>query len=108
MADPQRGEVWLVDLGYVAKVRPCLVLSVPPSDTERALVTLVPHTTKPRSSRFEVAIDVPFLRPGVFDGQSLVTVPFPKILKRIGALATADLSRIEDAVQAWLGLQTRP
>ena len=26
---PSRGDVWLVDLGMVAKVRPCLVLSVP-------------------------------------------------------------------------------
>jgi mRNA-degrading endonuclease toxin of MazEF toxin-antitoxin module len=24
-----KGEVWLVDLGMVAKVRPCLVLSIP-------------------------------------------------------------------------------
>ena len=29
MPDPQRGEVWLADLGLAAKVRPCLILSVP-------------------------------------------------------------------------------
>lgn len=29
MSSPERGEVWLVDLGYVAKVRPCLVVSIP-------------------------------------------------------------------------------
>jgi mRNA interferase MazF len=28
MSSPARGEVWLVDLGYVAKVRPCLVISI--------------------------------------------------------------------------------
>jgi len=104
MADPSRGEIWLVDLGYVAKVRPSLVLSVPPSRTERALVTPVPHTTKPRESRFEVAIDIPFLRAGVFDAQSLVTVPFPKLLKRLGTLAGADLNTVEQAVQTWPGL----
>jgi hypothetical protein len=27
---PDRGEVWLADLGIAAKIRPCLVLSVPP------------------------------------------------------------------------------
>jgi mRNA interferase MazF len=27
MSSAVRGEVWLVDLGYVAKVRPCLVVS---------------------------------------------------------------------------------
>jgi mRNA interferase MazF len=40
-----RGEVWIVDLGMVAKVRPCLVLSVPTDPQDRVLVTLVPHTT---------------------------------------------------------------
>jgi mRNA interferase MazF len=25
---PKRGEVWLVDLGMVAKIRPCLVISI--------------------------------------------------------------------------------
>ena len=29
MPKKNRGEVWLVDLGMVAKVRPCLVISIP-------------------------------------------------------------------------------
>jgi mRNA-degrading endonuclease toxin of MazEF toxin-antitoxin module len=29
MAKPKRGEVWLADMGYAAKVRPALVLSGP-------------------------------------------------------------------------------
>lgn len=40
MASPQRGEVWLVDLGMAAKVRPAVVISVPADDVDRALVTL--------------------------------------------------------------------
>jgi mRNA interferase MazF len=47
MSGPKRGEVWLVDLGYVAKVRPCLVISVPVLENERAIVTLIAHTTSP-------------------------------------------------------------
>ena len=39
MKSPQRGEVWLVDLGMAAKVRPALVISVPADDSDRALVT---------------------------------------------------------------------
>ena len=62
MANPNRGEVWLVDLGYSAKVRPCLVISIPALDQDRALSTLVPHTTSSRGSRFEVEIGVRFLR----------------------------------------------
>jgi mRNA interferase MazF len=51
MASPRRGEVWLVDLGMAAKVPPAVVISVPAADSDRALVTLVPHTTSPRQSR---------------------------------------------------------
>jgi len=63
MAEARRAEVWLVDLGYAAKVRPCLVLSVPAETADRVLVTLVPHTTSPRRSRFEVPVPVRFLVP---------------------------------------------
>ena len=61
MTSPRRGEVWLVDLGMAAKVRPAVIMSVPAADTDRALVTLVPHTTSPRRSRCESAVSVPFL-----------------------------------------------
>jgi mRNA-degrading endonuclease toxin of MazEF toxin-antitoxin module len=40
MGRDRRGEVWLVDLGYAAKTRPALVISVPALDTDRALVAL--------------------------------------------------------------------
>ena len=69
-AIPTRGDVWLVDLGMVAKVRPCLVLSIPADDQhDRVLATLVPHTTSTRISRFEVISSVRFLKPGAFDAQ---------------------------------------
>ena len=54
MPTPNRGEVWLADLGIAAKVRPCLVLSVPPGPQDRVLVTLVPHTTSVHGTQFEV------------------------------------------------------
>jgi mRNA interferase MazF len=103
---PNRGEVWLVDLGYVAKVRPCLVMSVPVEDQDRALVTLVAHTTRPRKSRFEVDIQVRFLRPGVFDAQNLVTIPYVKLIKKLGTLSEEHLLQVEEAVRAWLGLDS--
>ena len=53
MAQPRRGEVWLVDLGLAAKVRPCLLLTDFPADDELALVTVVPHTTAMRGNRWE-------------------------------------------------------
>lgn len=104
MNKPNRGEVWLVDLGLAAKVRPCLILSIPVLDQDRALVTLVPHTTSPRGSRFEVDVKVRFLRSGVFDAQSLVTVPEPKLLRKLGTLSSTQLSPVEAVVRMWLGL----
>ena len=104
MPEPNRGEVWLVDLGFAAKVRSCLVLSIAPEDADRALVTAVPHTTSSRGSRFEVAVRHKFLRPGVFDGQNLVTIPLAKFLRKLGDLPAADLRSVEKAVRSWLSL----
>ena len=93
----------MVDLGMAAKVRPALVLSVPAEDTDRALATLVPHTTSPRQSRFEAAVSVPFLRSGVFDAQNLVTIPHAKLIRALGKLGSAQLAVVERAVRLWLG-----
>ena len=106
MKSPQRGEVCLVDLGMAAKVRPAVVISVPAGDSDRALVTLVPHTTSPRSSRFEVAVGVPFLRTGVFDAQNLVTIPHAKLVRALGRLSGAQLGAVERVVCTWLGIPT--
>ena len=104
MAVAKRGEVWVVDLGLAAKVRPCLALSVPTGPQERSLTTLVAHTTSPRGSQFEVGVKVRFLKPGVFDAQNLVTVPDAKVLRKLGVLPPGELARVEEAVRRWLGL----
>ena len=57
----QRGELWLVDLGYLGKVRPVLVVSVPFQEHERTLCIVVPHTTSVIGTRFEVTIPYPAL-----------------------------------------------
>jgi len=107
MKSSPRDEVWLVDLGMAAKVRPARAISVPADHTDRALVTLVPHTTSPRSSRFEVVVTVPFLRSGVFDAQNLITIPHAKLVRVLGKLSGVQLSLVERAVCLWLGLPTR-
>jgi len=103
---PPRGEVWLVDLGLAAKVRPCLVLSVPSQDSDRAIVTLVPHTTSVRGSRFEAGVPVKFLRPGAFDAQGIVTVPWARLVRRLGALSPGEVQTVEAAVRSWLGMSS--
>jgi mRNA interferase MazF len=105
MKAPSRGDVWIVDLGFAGKVRPCVVLSVPSLDQDRALVTVIPHTTSVRGSRFEVRIAKRFLDEGAFDAQNPVTLPHPRLIRRLGALSAQELVAIEDAVRLWLGLQ---
>lgn len=84
MNSPARGEVWLVDLGPVAKVRPALAVSIPASDDDRALVTICPHTTSVRGTSFEVDIPVRWLERGAFDLQNLNSIPHAKFIRKLG------------------------
>jgi mRNA interferase MazF len=104
MSSPERGEIWLVDLGYAAKVRPCLIISIP-FEEDRALLTLIPHTTSLRGSRFEVDVNVSFLRKGVFDVQNIITIPDVKLLRKLGNLTSEQLTQVEDALLFWLGFK---
>ena len=101
---PNRGEVWLADLGIAAKVRPGLVLSVSPEAQDRVLVTLVPHTTSIRGTRFEIVLPKRFLSAGAFDAQGLVTVAPARLMRRLGRLEVGELVSVEEAVKRWLGL----
>lgn len=104
MPSPDRGEAWLADLGIAAKIRPCLVLSVPPDPQDRVLVTLVPHTTSVQGTRFEVTVPKPFLKPGAFDAQGLVSVASARLIRKLGELQPAEMALVEEAVKRWLGL----
>ena len=101
---PNRGEVWLADLGIAAKVRPGLIFSVPPEPQDRVLVTLIPHTTSVRGTRFEIVLPKRFLSTGAFDAQGLVTVAPARLLRRLGRLEPGELQLIEEAVKRWLAL----
>jgi hypothetical protein len=68
------------------------------------LVTIVPHTTSARGSRFETSVAVPFLRAGVFDAQNLVTIPHAKLIRALGKLSAAQLAVVERATIIWFGL----
>jgi mRNA interferase MazF len=51
-----------------------------------------------------VDVPVPFLRPGGFDAQGLVTIPWAKLVRRLGKLTPQQMSLVEVAVRSWLGL----
>ena len=101
----QRGELWRVDLGYVGKVRPVLVVSVPFLDHERTLCMVVPHTTSVIGTRFEVSVQHPALSPGAFDVQQTAAIQAVKFIQHLGALNAKQMSAIDQALAKVLGLR---
>jgi mRNA interferase MazF len=104
MARLQPGEVWLVDLGLAAKVRPCLIISDHPTDDELALVIVIPHTTAIRGNRWELAIPKPFLQRGVFHLQQIQPISLARLERKLGALTSEELQRVKTALGRLLKL----
>jgi mRNA interferase MazF len=101
---PERGEIWLADLGPAAKVRPVLVVSIPFGDDDYALIQVVPHTTQKRGSQFSIEIPVRFLESSVFNIQGMLAIPTPRFERLLGRLTSEQIKQIEKAIQHWLGL----
>jgi len=92
------GEVWLVDFGMAAKVRPALLLTGNPADDELDLVTVLLHTTALRGNRWELNIPKSFLKPGVFHLQQVQTISTVKLERRLGALTAEEVRQVRDAL----------
>ena len=52
----ERGEIWQIDFGIAAKVRPALLLTGEPADDQLDLFTVLLHTTALRGHRWELGI----------------------------------------------------
>ena len=100
---PRRGEVWLWDLGMIEKVRPALVMSVSYGDLDRALITVVPHTTSLRGSEFEITVPVAFLKPGAFLVQNVATYPVVRAVRRLGVVRKEQFDLVGEGLLRWLG-----
>jgi mRNA interferase MazF len=101
---PQPGEVCVIDAGYAAKVRPCLLLTDPPADNELDLVTVVFPTTALRNNRWELKIPKPFLREGAFHLQEIHSAPIPRLERRLWALSTEEFNLVLDRLAERLGI----
>jgi mRNA interferase MazF len=104
MPNVKRGEVWQVDFGMAAKVRPALVPGCDIGDEDRVLVAVVYHTTSLRGSRYEIPMKVIGLDQGGFDARNLYTIPAVKLIRRRAVLTDLQLSQVESKVKLWLGL----
>ena len=94
MPRPARGEIWRVDLGLTAKVRPCLVMSDYPAENELALILVIPHTTAVRHNRWEFVCAKPFLKPGLFHLQQIQPISLSRFEAKLGSLAPDELGAI--------------
>jgi len=104
MPEARRGEPWMADLGFVAKVRPVLILSVEYRDEERAVVTYVLRTTSLRGTQYEVPHMSRGMPEGAFDAQGIASIPDVKLERRLGVVDAATLAKVEAAVRSWLAL----
>lgn len=105
MPVPQRGEIWQVDFGIAAKVRPALLLTDEPADDALDLVTVLLHTTALRGNQWELAIPKPFLKPGAFHLQQVQSIPTVRLERRMGALTEGELATIDRALGKRLGIR---
>lgn len=92
------GEVWQVDFGLAAKVRPALLLTSNPADEELDLVTVLLHTTALRGNRWELSIPKPFLKPGAFHLQQIQSVPTVRLEHKLGVLTEVEMNQVLDAL----------
>jgi mRNA interferase MazF len=98
------GEVWIIDFGMAAKVRPALLLTGEPAVDELDLVTVLLHTPALRGNRWELAIDKPFLKSGAFHLQQVQTISTVKLERRLGVLNGEEMNRVLAALRNRLGV----
>ena len=98
------GEVWMIDFGMAAKVRPALLLTGTPADDELDILTVLLHTTALRGNRWELSIPRPFLKPGAFHLQQIQTVSTVKLERKLGMLTGDEMERVHDALARRLAI----
>ncbi len=104
MSAAKPGDIWIVDLGMAAKVRPCLILTSQPRGDDLDVFTVVAHTTAVRGSRWEIPLPKPYLADeGAFDVQRLATVASVKLERKLGELTSVELDKVLDALAERLG-----
>ncbi len=100
------GEIWRVDFGLAAKVRPALILSDYPEDDELALLVVIPHTTAVRGNRWELNVPKPFLKSGVFHLQQIQPISLARFEARLGVLTPEEFAKVKEALIRLLNWQT--
>lgn len=100
------GEVWLVDFGLAAKVRPVVVLSFPEPTGARPLVVVAPLISQLRGLRGEVDIGKPRWLPehSAVNVQGLASINHHALEKKLGRLSLGQFEEVKSAIRELLKL----
>ena len=106
MANFKRGDVVLVDLGMIAKVRPCVVVSIAKPDSERNMSVVVPMTSEIRNSECEIPFSKPpwLKQTSVINLLGIAGVDNSRIERRIAAFPPQKMEDITRGLTRLLGL----
>lgn len=106
MTNFERGDVVAVDLGTVAKVRPCVVVSINEADSQRNMSVIVPMTTEIRGGESEVAFaKPPWLKQAcVVNVLGIAGVDNSRVLRRLAPFPSDAFKQIEARLRRLLGL----
>lgn len=104
--NPKPGEVWLADLGMVAKSRPVVIVSRLDANPPRALFIYVPLTRQNRHSPYEVELgQLPFLSDeSVANVQGIGSLPSVRLERKLGVLLPEHLAKGQAAIKYALAL----
>jgi len=106
MTQFKRGDVVLVDLGYAAKVRPALIVSIPKADSQRNMSVVAPLTTEIRGGQCEVEFPKPkyLLDNSAVNLIGIVGVDNAKIGRVLGPFPADRMAAVEEGLARMLGL----
>ena len=109
MTSFKRGDIVLVDLGFAAKVRPCVVLSGTQPDRTRSLCVVVPVTREIRGGECEVRFPKPvWLREAsVINVLGIAGVDRARVQRRLGALPPDRLDAVLETLCRVLGVGSK-
>jgi len=104
-ANPQPGEIWLIDFGYGGKVRPALVVSVADQNVRLAISSVVQVTTQHGGTPYEVTLPrVPWLSEQSYtNAQSVQPVKWIEFARKLGQFDARVMKEVRATLGRWLG-----
>ena len=106
MTSFKRGDVVLVDLGFTAKVRPCVVVSISKADSQRNMSVVAPITKEIRGGECEVVFPKPrwLAEPSVINLIGIVGVDNIKIGRTLGPVPAETMHKVSEGLARMLAI----